>query len=700
MSHVIGIDLGTTSARVGVMQNGSPVIIENSEGQGTTPCYVALTTEETILVGEAAKRYALKHPERVAYAVKRFIGRKFDDPAIEKIQRFMPYKIVPGPDNEAWVELGGHQFSPTEISAYILEKMKKTAETFLGETISQAVLTVPANFTHAQQNATKYACKLAGLEALRIVKEPTAAALAFGANFDDRKTLAVYDLGGGTFDVTIMKTEDGVFEVLATSGNMLLGGEDFDYAVAGHLAQRFEQQYGIDLMDNPISRLRLKQAAETIKLELSFADSCQINLPFITSHEGGIFHLSDTISRAEFETLIEPILLRSIAVCRRALSDALSIDEMIDQVILVGGSTRIPIVNRMVAGYFKQMPYGGLRREDAVCLGVTIQAGVLQGDVKDVLLLDVISENIGVECGDGQYHAFCAKNLNMPTKRSQNLQIHRNSKGSTQIGLYTGPRPTLAGSNLLLALDVSGHIPENKSHAHFEVAVVVDANGIISLSARNIETDENLEIATQREPTEDPNVKHMRRFTVQDKAISSAVALEATPKNPPRDTTEEAAPEYAPNRVSTLDERPSIFLSYAHEDANWASEIEKSLSFLRRSNKIKLWIDRQIPTGEKWETAIFDAVAESNVAILLLSNDFLNSDYIIDTELPLIFAEKERRRLTLIPIVARPCPFQNHDQLRLFQFFNSPDAPLSSLEHWKVEQELSRLALEIGELLR
>ncbi|HMB76918.1 MAG TPA: molecular chaperone DnaK, partial [Kiloniellaceae bacterium] len=419
MAKVIGIDLGTTNSCVAVMDGKNPKVIENSEGARTTPSMVAFTDENERLVGQPAKRQAVTNPERTIFAVKRLIGRRFTDPTVKEDQELVPYKIVKAENGDAWVQANSEKYSPSQISAMILQKMKETAEAFLGETVEKAVITVPAYFNDAQRQATKDAGKIAGLEVLRIINEPTAAALAYGLDKNDGKTIAVYDLGGGTFDISVLEIGDGVFEVKSTNGDTFLGGEDFDMRLVNYLADEFKKEQGIDLRDDKLALQRLKEGAEKAKIELSSATQTEINLPFITADKSGPKHLTMKLTRAKFEALVDDLVQKTVGPCRAALKDAGMSAGEIDEVVLVGGMTRMPKVQETVKTFFGKEPHKGVNPDEVVAIGAAIQAGVLQGDVKDVLLLDVTPLSLGIETLGGVFTRLIDRNTTIPTKKSQ-----------------------------------------------------------------------------------------------------------------------------------------------------------------------------------------------------------------------------------------------------------------------------------------
>ena len=497
MGKVIGIDLGTTNSCVAVMDGKAPKVIENSEGTRTTPSIVAFTDDGERLVGQPAKRQAVTNPEKTIFAVKRLIGRRYDDPMVEKDKKLVPYKIAKASNGDAWVEEDGKTYSPSQISAFILQKMKETAEAHLGQKVDQAVITVPAYFNDAQRQATKDAGKVAGLEVLRIINEPTAAALAYGLDKAKQGTIAVYDLGGGTFDVSVLEIGDGVFEVKSTNGDTFLGGEDFDMRLVEYLAAEFKKEQGIDLTKDKLALQRLKEAAEKAKIELSSTTQTEINLPFITADASGPKHLTMKLTRSKFEALVDDLIQRTVEPCKKALKDAGLSAAEINEVVLVGGMSRMPKVQEVVKQLFGKEPHKGVNPDEVVAIGAAIQAGVLAGDVKDVLLLDVTPLSLGIETLGGVFTRLIDRNTTIPTKKSQVFSTAEDSQSAVTIRVFQGDREMAADNKVLGQFDLMGIPPAPRGMPQIEVTFDIDANGIVNVQAKDKGTGKEQQIRIQ-----------------------------------------------------------------------------------------------------------------------------------------------------------------------------------------------------------
>ena len=531
MAKVIGIDLGTTNSCVAVMEGGSPKVIENAEGARTTPSVVAFTKDAERLIGQPAKRQAVTNPDNTIYAVKRLIGRRFDDPMTKKDMGLVPYTITKGKNGDAWVKVSDTDYSPSQISAFILQKMKETAESYLGEPVTQAVITVPAYFNDAQRQATKDAGQIAGLEVLRIINEPTAAALAYGLDKSENKTIAVYDLGGGTFDISILEVGDGVFEVKSTNGDTFLGGEDFDTKLVDYLADRFKAKEGIDLRSDKLALQRLKEASEKAKIELSSAQTTEVNLPFITARmEGGAttpLHLVETITRADLEKLVDDLIQRTLEPLKKAMADAGLKTDAIDEVVMVGGMTRMPKVREVVKAYFGKEPHVGVNPDEVVAIGAAIQAGVLQGDVKDVLLLDVTPLSLGIETLGGVFTRMIDRNTTIPTKKAQVYSTADDNQQAVTIRVFQGEREMAADNKLLGQFDLVGIPPAPRGVPQIEVTFDIDANGLVNVSARDKGTGKEQQIRIQAsgglsDADIDQMVKDAEKFADEDKKRKEA----------------------------------------------------------------------------------------------------------------------------------------------------------------------------------
>ncbi|MCP2222636.1 molecular chaperone DnaK [Bradyrhizobium elkanii] len=571
MAKVIGIDLGTTNSCVAVMDGKNTRIIENAEGARTTPSVVAFTSDGERLVGQPARRQAVTNPTNTIFAVKRLIGRRYDDPTVEKDKALVPYKIIKASNGDAWVEAEGKPYSPSQISAFILQKMKETAEANLGEKISQAVITVPAYFNDAQRQATKDAGKIAGLEVLRIINEPTAAALAYGLDKKKQAKIAVYDLGGGTFDISILDIGDGVFEVKATNGDTFLGGEDFDMRLVNYLADEFQKQQGIDLRKDKLALQRLKEAAEKAKIELSTVTQTEVNLPFITADASGPKHLQVKITRAKFESLVEDLVQRTIEPCLNALKDAGLTAKDIDEVVLVGGQTRMPKIQEVVQKIFGKEPHKGVNPDEVVAVGAAIQAGVLQGDVKDVLLLDVTPLSLGLETLGGVFTRLIERNTTVPAKKSQVFSTAEDNQNAVTIRVFQGEREMAADNKFLGQFDLVGIAPAPRGMPQIEVTFDIDANGIVNVSAKDKGTgkEQNIQIQASGGLSEadiERMVKDAEAHAAEDKKRKEAVEaknaaealLHATEKTVAEHGSKLAAPDRSAIESAMSDLREAL----------------------------------------------------------------------------------------------------------------------------------------------
>ncbi|MGO3930004.1 molecular chaperone DnaK [Rhodopseudomonas pseudopalustris] len=620
MGKVIGIDLGTTNSCVAVMDGKNSKVIENAEGVRTTPSIVAISDDGERLVGQPAKRQAVTNPERTFFAVKRLVGRRYDDPMVEKDKKLVPYKIVKASNGDAWVEADGQTYSPSQVSAFILQKMKETAEAHLGQKVDQAVITVPAYFNDAQRQATKDAGKIAGLEVLRIINEPTAAALAYGLDKTKTGTIAVYDLGGGTFDVSILEIGDGVFEVKSTNGDTFLGGEDFDMRLVNYLADEFQKEQGINLRNDKLALQRLKEAAEKAKIELSSTTQTEINLPFITADQSGPKHLTMKLTRAKFEALVDDLVQKTIEPCRKALKDAGLTAGEIGEVVLVGGMTRMPKVQEVVKQLFGKEPHKGVNPDEVVAIGAAIQAGVLQGDVKDVLLLDVTPLSLGIETLGGVFTRIIERNTTIPTKKSQVFSTAEDNQNAVTIRVFQGEREMAADNKILGQFDLMGIPPSPRGMPQIEVTFDIDANGIVNVSAKDKATSKEQQIRIQAsgglsDADIDKMVKDAEANASEDKRRREAVDAK-NHADALVHSTEKALAEHG-SKVEDSERRA----------------IEDALSDLRESLKsddaeaIKTKTNTLAQASMKLGEAMYKQQAESDAAKHAAKDDIVDADF-------------------------------------------------------------------------